>query len=181
MCRYAATYKLHYACFGCRKMFRQPPLYELAVDPQPTTVTGRVVPCPQCGERMHDLGLDFKAPKQRDLEQWEKVKLLHDHGIRFQSCGCSGPGPRPARLRDVPAFLETILPQSKGQRLLRRLAGSPPAYRPGRMPPAVSAGEHPLGASIAELWRGLYYTGRGAAELRKKKAQSRKSARQRSR
>jgi hypothetical protein len=54
---------------------------------------------------MHSLGLDFKAPKQSDVEQWAKVELLHRNGYDFGSCGCSGPGPRPERLRDVGPFL----------------------------------------------------------------------------
>ena len=55
---------------------------------------------------MHNMGLDFKAPKQTDVEQWKKVEILFNRGYNYHSCGCSGPGPRPARLKDVPTFLE---------------------------------------------------------------------------
>jgi hypothetical protein len=55
---------------------------------------------------MHNMGLDFKAPKQTDVEQWKKVEVLFDHGYAYGSCGCNGPGERPARLKDVPAFLQ---------------------------------------------------------------------------
>lgn len=174
MCRYARPYKQHFACFGCRKMFRQPPLDELAV-PLPTGAE-RVVSCPECGERMHNLGLDFKAPKQRDVEQWEKVRLLHAHGIRFNSCGCGGPGHRPARLREVPAFLDRVLPQSRGEWLLRRLTAAQPKFRTGRMPHGLVRGEHPLGTSEDELRRRIDYSGSGVPEFRKKKAQRQKSA-----
>ena len=54
---------------------------------------------------MNNMGLDFRAPKQTDREQWRKVALLFENGINYSSCGCSGPGFRPARLRDVPQFL----------------------------------------------------------------------------
>lgn len=105
MCRYAeyGPYKDHYACFTCRKMFRQWTPYELARPLLPGQT--RSIVCPQCAQPMHDLGKDFKAPKQRDVEQWRKVELLFRHGCTFHSCGCNGPGPRPARLRDVQPFL----------------------------------------------------------------------------
>jgi len=66
----------------------------------------RVAPCPQCGEVMINLGKDFKAPKQGDVEQWKKVQLLYQHGYTFHSCGCGGPGPRPEKLREVEAFVQ---------------------------------------------------------------------------
>ena len=105
MCRYGlyGPYKAHFACFDCRKMFRRPARCELARPPRKDEQA--VAPCPQCGVPMHDLGLDFKAPKQTDVEQWEKVAALHRHGYTFHSCGCGGPGPRPPRLKDVGPFL----------------------------------------------------------------------------
>ncbi|MFN3651870.1 MAG: hypothetical protein ACK47B_20035 [Armatimonadota bacterium] len=93
MCRYAMyPYMEHYACFACRRMFRRP-------------WREGEVPCPRCAGPMHDLGKDFKPPQHRDREQWAKVGLLFRKGVTFHSCGCGGPGPRPARLRDVEPFL----------------------------------------------------------------------------
>lgn len=90
MCRYGfAQYKDHYACFQCRKAFKYP---------QPTT-------CPQCGKLLAAMGLDFQAPKQTAREQWKVVEILYQHGITFSSCGCGGPGYRPRRMRELPAFL----------------------------------------------------------------------------
>ena len=103
MCRYAAPYKEHYACFTCRKVFKQPPTSDL---PRSLVRDGdRTVVCPQCRSPMHDLGRDFKAPTQRNIKQWNKVECLYERGITFHSCGCSGPGPRPAKLRDIEPFL----------------------------------------------------------------------------
>lgn len=105
MCRYAeyGPYKCHFACFYCRKMFRRAPDADLV---RPVAMgEERVAHCAECGAEMVDLGLDFKAPRQRDREQWEKVELLYRHGYTFHSCGCSGPGPRPNRLKEVPVFL----------------------------------------------------------------------------
>ncbi|MDL2143974.1 MULTISPECIES: hypothetical protein [Flavobacterium] len=48
--------------------------------------------CPQCGELMADMGLDFESPKKDDLKKWEHIKSLYSVGITFHSCGCGGPG-----------------------------------------------------------------------------------------
>lgn len=104
MCRYAVhIYKVRYACFHCRKMFRKPPWFEMAVPIAKDAV--RIAPCPQCGAPMENMGKDFKPPRQTDVKQWQKVQRLLVHGYRFHSCGCCGPGPRPANLRDVDPFL----------------------------------------------------------------------------
>lgn len=100
MCRYALNgpYRDHYACFSCRKSYKWP--HDRNVDP--ATLPSPV--CPQCGGPVEAMGLDFKAPPTDDVAQWEKVRVLADHGLRYTSCGCGGPGPRPEHLRDVEAF-----------------------------------------------------------------------------
>lgn len=70
-----------------------------------------MVLCPQCRQPMTNMGWDFKVPKQKDIEQWKKVEVLARNGVIFHSyCWWSeshkGPGPRPARLRDVEEFLK---------------------------------------------------------------------------
>lgn len=58
---------------------------------------------------MTDMGWDFKVPKQADGEQWKKVEMLAANGVTFRwriEQRHEGPGPRPARLRDVKAFLK---------------------------------------------------------------------------
>jgi hypothetical protein len=96
MCHYAmyGPYKDHYACFSCRKVFR----YHSG---------GREHLCPQCRGPLVSMGLDFKAPQQKDIEQWKVLEILHEHGIHFHSCGCGGPGYRPTRLRELPEFLQS--------------------------------------------------------------------------
>lgn len=106
MCR-PRQYKKHLACFHCRKMFRR---------------WGGGILCPQCRQEMRDMGRDFKAPKMRDSEQWNKVQLLANYNILYHSCNCALPGYRPRRLREVPAFLVKSLPKSEGQLLLERLS-----------------------------------------------------------
>lgn len=107
MCRYAmyGPYKRKFACFACRKMFRQTDESRMAQKPRLDEQGQRIALCPQCGARMHNMGLDFCVPKQSDLEQWKKVEKLFDAGIIFSSCGCGGPGPRPRRLKEVDDFL----------------------------------------------------------------------------
>jgi len=135
MCRYGmTTYKQHYACFACRKKFRQQLHHE---DVKETLAAGdKKVPlvrysrqlawpesmkCPQCKGEMHCMGLDFKAPRQTDLKQWRKVEILFTHGFSYHSCGCCGPGLRPKELREVDAFLRDNLPLSDGERLLKKI------------------------------------------------------------
>jgi hypothetical protein len=54
------------------------------------------------------MGKDFKAPKQKNVEHWKVLEILYEHGITFHSCGCSGPGPRPTRLKELSEFLASI-------------------------------------------------------------------------
>ena len=122
MCRYAEhRYKEPFACFECRKSFKQPSRWDLPSHLRPKPGEGRVIPCPQCGKPLADMGRDFKAPKAADLEQWEKVRRLVEAGFSFHSCGCCGPGLRPAELREVEAFIQSRARLSEGERLLRSI------------------------------------------------------------
>lgn len=67
---------------------------------------------------MKNMGLDFKAPKQREAKQWLKVEILLKHGIAYQSCGCGGPGPRPRRLREVASFLKQNRRRTEADKIL---------------------------------------------------------------
>jgi hypothetical protein len=121
MCRYAeyGPYKEHYACFTCRKMFRRPAACGLVH--RPTEGQEVVAPCPQCSEPMRNLGKDFKAPKRTDEGQWRKVALLFQHGYAYHSCGCSGPGWRPATLREAEVLIERLRDEPERERSQRLL------------------------------------------------------------
>ncbi|WP_127539321.1 hypothetical protein [Paenibacillus illinoisensis] len=119
MCRYAMSgpYKDTYACFDCRKSFKQTSRHDLA----PEVYERLECKCPQCAAPMVSMGKDFRAPKQSDLKQWKKVATLYRHGFTYHSCGC-GPGYRPAELRELAEFLEkSVHKRSEGERLLLRL------------------------------------------------------------
>ena len=121
MCRYAMhVYKSHYACFACRKMFRQAVPHErydrhlysdndASVNRDKPSRKQPVVPqvsvCPQCKQPMHNLGMDFKAPPRDNLKQWEKARQLYAHGYHWRGCGC-GMGLRVKTLAEVQPFLE---------------------------------------------------------------------------
>lgn len=64
---------------------------------------------------------DFKAPPHDDVKQWQKVRALYEAGFTFNSCGCCGPGYRPAELRDVREFIESDRPVTDGEALLTKI------------------------------------------------------------
>jgi len=90
MCRYSEhnEYKTHWVCFPCKSTFKYDGGWS-----SPENITGPI--CPNCGEKMNNLGRDFKAPRKDNINQWKKIKLLFSRGVRFDSCGCTGPGYRP--------------------------------------------------------------------------------------
>ena len=67
-------YKQHYACFHCRKVFKKAHLTEIPRHQLKIDELGRVVHCPQCDERMPEVGFDFEAPKQTDIKAWAKAQ-----------------------------------------------------------------------------------------------------------
>lgn len=103
MCRRAQAGnggKRHFACFPCRKSYKQPGSSEWGM-----TGEARPFPCPGCGKLMRDLGSDFKAPRQRDVRRWLTVEILDGLGIGYHPGCCDGPGYRPAELTQVEQFL----------------------------------------------------------------------------
>lgn len=128
MCRYGLTsYKSHFVCFACRKMFRKAPPGDyrrhnhITIRP-PLREDGRrmnraemlaahnaayrdflwqyraaVSTCPQCGGGMNELGLDFRPPPQRDVEAWQIIAHLYERNFRFFGCGCGGVGYAPPK------------------------------------------------------------------------------------
>jgi hypothetical protein len=137
MCRYASkTYKIHFACFNCRKSFKKAPSEDLAIQngdwedyklafwsyssakskkfrkENPDRVIyltekykNRKEKCPECGELMTDLGLDFKAPKKDKTKEWEIIKGLYRIGKSFYSCGCNGIGYVPKNEKEYKEYL----------------------------------------------------------------------------
>ena len=116
MCRYGMnTYKPHYACFNCRKTFKRP----LKVDfRRKAAREADEIPakCPECGELMANMGLDFEAPKKQDVKAWQHIKDLYTTGITFHSCGCTGPGYIPRDKQSLIKVLENRLQDYIGQR-----------------------------------------------------------------
>jgi hypothetical protein len=122
MCRYAEhSYKEPFACFDCRKSFKQLSRWQLPEDRRPAKGAAREVPCPQCGKLMADMGHDFKAPTQGNVAQWKKVQLLFEAGFTFHSCGCCGPGYRPAELKEVEDFIFSQKRFSDGELMLKEI------------------------------------------------------------
>lgn len=139
MCRYALSgpYKAHYACFACRKGFKQPPIAdylalrgrgfayrqledrsanETALRLREEELGHRLVDlqdeyrraihkCPECGEPMLDMGMDFKPPRQNDAKAWKVLQGMYRVGHAFHTCGCDGPGWIPKSTSDYRKYL----------------------------------------------------------------------------
>jgi DNA-directed RNA polymerase subunit RPC12/RpoP len=104
MCRYATSYKPHYACFNCRKTFKR----RLMSDIDKNKESNFEAKCPECSIVMASMGLDFKSPPKNDIKQWEYIKTLYTVGITFHSCGCTGPGYIPNSIEELKKYLEEI-------------------------------------------------------------------------
>ncbi len=73
-----ATNKVHFACFACRKTFKQP-----GSSNWDSNVPERPFPCPECKVPMVRMGRYFKAPRQRAARAWREVERLYSGGERF--------------------------------------------------------------------------------------------------
>ncbi len=105
MCRYGtSSYKPHYACFSCRKTFKR----KLMSDINRGEESKVEAKCPECGELMASIGLDFESPKKSDLKKWAHVKRLYSVGITFHSCGCTGPGYIPNTQEKLIEYFEDL-------------------------------------------------------------------------
>lgn len=98
------SYKPHYACFKCRKTFKR----RLMGDIKKGEKSVFEAKCPECGELMANMGLDFESPKKDDFKKWEHLKSLYSVGITFHSCGCSGPGYIPNSKEAIIQYFEEI-------------------------------------------------------------------------
>lgn len=88
MCRYSDhSYRTHFACLPCHHAVKSD--------------RGGEPLCPNCRRVMTEMGRDFAAPRKASAAQWRKLEILIAEGVRFDSCGCSGPGPRPATLGEA--------------------------------------------------------------------------------
>src|SRR5688572_18350006 len=114
-----ATNTVHFACFDCRKSFKQPGSSNCDPDlPQ------RPYPCPNCKRSMVRLGRYFKAPTQRAVRQWLKVELLYHYGEHFWS-GHSRLGVLCKTLPDAVRYL-AVPPRSENEvrKVLNRIRES---------------------------------------------------------
>src|SRR5262245_9116746 len=111
MCRYAwHNYRDHFACFDCRKAFKywqwEATDKKTFNDRQQLQHVPREIVCPDCSQPMADMGLDFKAPPKSNSQAWEIMRILHQEGFSFASCGCGAGFSPPRTLREVPQWIK---------------------------------------------------------------------------
>ena len=141
-------YKSHFACFSCRKTFKKAPIIDWAKqrglepayskllyvrNPMRAELEAKlgttyqaiceaylesVSACPQCGDQMSAMGLDFKAPRMSDVEAWEIISVLYEHGFAFNGCGCSVRYSPPQKVSELEDFFAQHRRLSEGQKLL---------------------------------------------------------------
>ena len=73
-----ATNKVRFACFACRKAFKQ-----VGSSTWDDAVPRRAFPCPECKRPMARMGQYFKAPPQRARRAWAEVEVRYLAGERF--------------------------------------------------------------------------------------------------
>lgn len=126
MCRYAwHNYRDHFACFDCRKAFKHWQWEECNEaefwTKQRLQHVPREIVCPDCDKPMIDMGLDFKAPRQSDVEAGKILERLAQEGFNFHNCGCGVGFKPPTTLREVPQWLaEHRRDKSKGELLMEK-------------------------------------------------------------
>jgi hypothetical protein len=79
------TNKVHFACFGCRKSFKQQ-----GSSNWDDLIPKRPFPCPNCKKPMVRLGKHFKAPRTNAIRAWREVVRLYQTGERFDRCRPTG-------------------------------------------------------------------------------------------
>ena len=111
MCRYAmyGPYKNHFACFRCRKAFKQTSEYDWN-NPH-LDYKNHVFKCPDCKIEMADMGMDFRAPKKSNVKAWKRLETAYKIGHAFQTCGCNGPGFIPTDQTEYRDYLRNRLQQ----------------------------------------------------------------------
>jgi hypothetical protein len=120
-----AVQRERWVCLDCRKMFR-PYLAHGAVPLGRRAKAGTqhapslaAAPCPQCRQPMQRVGRYFKPPKQRNIKQWAKVRLLIAHGVDFHGWQAARPPQRPS---EAAAYVNEHMQVSEAERLLRAIA-----------------------------------------------------------
>lgn len=83
----------HWACFDCRKSFaKEPVAKEMAARK-----------CPECAKPMIDMGAFFEPPRKLNKKRWEVMKILADHGYKFNT-------------KDSKIFIQSRILQAKNPR-----------------------------------------------------------------
>jgi DNA-directed RNA polymerase subunit RPC12/RpoP len=62
----------HWACFYCRKSFAK-------------DESEAARKCPECAEKMIDMGAYFEPPRRLSKKRWDVMKVLADYGYKFNT------------------------------------------------------------------------------------------------
>ena len=142
-------YKPHFVCFSCKKGFKKTRIDEymsqrgldevyrqlnrtspakrksveanlgFSLEALTNQYQDDVGKCPDCGEQMARMGLDFRVPSRTDLEQWDIVEVLYEHGFAFRGCGCDVGYSPPSRKSELSEWLKIHSRKTKAEKLLQ--------------------------------------------------------------
>jgi hypothetical protein len=76
----------------------------------------QVSKCPACGDKMADLGRDFKPPRKTDVKAWKIIEGMYHMGHCFYTCGCNGFGYVPKNIYDYKVYLQERLHEYESAR-----------------------------------------------------------------
>ena len=57
-----------------------------------------------------EMGRNFRAPKHADVDQWKKVRILYEGGVRFWGTQSPGLGDFPETCKEASEFVERNRP-----------------------------------------------------------------------
>lgn len=96
----------HFVCFDCLVSFKRP-----ASKGAPSDSAHRIDSeiehiCPNCGNKLHFMGRQFRPPKKSANNSWYVIKELWNAGFRFIGNGSHTGARLPEKKSEVEVFIE---------------------------------------------------------------------------
>ena len=80
-----------------------------------STYQAAIKKCPDCGDEMANVGMDFKAPKKSNVKEWKILEGMYEIGAIYQTCGCQAFGYVPSSKSEYKKYLNLRLLEFQGR------------------------------------------------------------------